>query len=194
MTAETDPVRGPSQQPMGRPVVSAGRRQLLRAGLGSAPVLMTLTSMPAGAGVCTTASAFTSVTPSGRAGPAPVTCSGNSPTTWNSTSTWPVNKNSTRFNDILSPGLPTPSPKLTDLFALTSPSTFQSLQQHCAAAYLNQRAGLIPSQILISFPAGVGQTLWAACSPGGGLGTYSPTAGVVWQAGEVIAWLKTLYT
>lgn len=191
MAAEADPKRGASSIPGTAEPASAGRRFLLRGGLGAAPVLMTLASEPVAATtsvVCKTASAFTSITTSGRTGTT-IYCSGRSPESWASTlpsgSDWVTYKPSTKFLSVFASTIQISDANVMFGSVLTAGP---ELARHCIAAVLNAAAGLVPSSILSVATA---KSIWVSI---GGGGYYEPTAGVNWYAPDAIAWIKSTYS
>jgi hypothetical protein len=167
----------------------AGRRRLLRGGLSTTPVLLSLASSPVGAAMCTTGSAFTSLHPSGKQ--PTITCGGYSPSTWvNSTSSYPSGTApGNSFNTIfLSFDVPSyPNIKLKDLFALSSLTTQQKVAQYCAAAYLNAKAGKTPASILSDTLA---TAIWSSYMS---TGSYQPSSGPALNGTQIIAWISTTF-
>ncbi len=164
-----------------------GRRRLLRGGLGAAPVIMTFVSAPVTAGTCTTCSAYGSMHPSGRH--ASSTCGGHSPSVWYSTphSHWPINPNSL-FSTYFSPALSGTSVTLKNVLDPTK--GYSPLAQNCVAALLNASTSppLTPPNIL-----GVGYVkgIWSSYA---NQGYFQPTAGIQWNAGQIVNWITTTYS
>jgi hypothetical protein len=191
MTLEADPAGtrvGPDRSAAGG-VTQAARRRLLRGGLGTAPVLLSLASSPVGATLCTTGSAFTSLHPSGRQ--PTVSCGGFSPTTWaSSSSSYPSGTGQgNKFNAYFSPDVPSMTNiQLKDLFALTSLTTQQKVAQYCAAAYLNALTGKVPASILSDALA---KTIWSSYM--GPNGNYQPSSGPALNGTQIIDWITSTF-
>lgn len=160
-----------------------GRRRLLRAGLGAAPVLLTLASSPLSAeAVSAYGSAGTSATT------AKAACGGCSPEAW-AESSWPqsIDRGAT-FNQLFATRL-NPDVALERLFAAGSFTTEQQVARHCAAALLNAQSGKTPATVL-----GVDavREVWASYQA---RGYYRPVPGseMKWNAAQIVDWLATTY-
>jgi hypothetical protein len=121
------------------------RRRLLRRSLGvAAPVALTLSSAPVSAGMCMTASGFVSAATFASRQPKGVhsqPCSGQSPTAWAETTSWPagVDRKTATFEDTLGgPPLSGFLPEATLLEVLQQPA---SLEAHVAAVWLSAYNG-----------------------------------------------------
>jgi len=159
------------------------RRQLLRLGLASAPILMTLASRSAFGCQTTQASAFGSINASK---PNLVTVSGRDPNWWQAnTSQWPLpycavtsrhpRQTATLFNSCF-PGRTSSFKGKTLLEVLNMPSAPGSevaLAQHCIAALLNASSGKTNAVC----DARQVSTIWSEYVA---KGHYEPTAGVKW--------------
>lgn len=160
------------------------RRRLIRAGLVSAPVLMTLVSRPVHAADCKSASATVSANASGK----PLVCGGDGPVTWLAAPTWPVPKLtallSTYLPDAPLPtGLP-PNPTLLQVLQSTGTSATDVLARNIVAALLNVLSGKNPSQV-------VTQSMLNTIIGAGG--NFNPSPGVPWNTAQTNAWLVTLF-
>ena len=193
----------------------AGRRRLLRGGLGAAPLLLTLASRPVlggqwqvvgggGNGQCFTPSGFVSM-PTSQHG-SPTYCSGRTPGYW---------KQPQHFSSWVPPYYPTTvsgpggheATKYTDVFyAVASPypaaTTFlevlgklggppDDVARHIVAAVLNVAAGWTP---VLTVP--VLQGIWSEYinTGGGTVGYFEPTAGVKWYHDDIVTYLKSTQT
>jgi hypothetical protein len=165
--------------------VVLGRRRLLRGGLGAAPVIMTIASGPVRAGVCTTASAFGSLAPSGTH--RTLTCGGRTPSTWYSTppGQWPCNANSL-FSAYFSPALSDPNAKLKNV--VNPAGGYDAVARNLVAALLNAYLGLVPASIL---DAGKAKTIWASYAA---TASFQPTAGITWNGAQIVDWITTTYS
>jgi len=167
--------------------IALGRRRLLRGGLGAAPIIATLASSPVSAGLCTTGSAYGSLHPSGTR--TSLTCSGRSPATWMQTAPgqWPIGGN-TLFSACLSPALADGTMKIK---AVIDPSKgYDAVACHCLAALLNASTSppLTPPSILSTAYV---KAVWSSYAS---KGYFEPTAGIQWNGGQIVDWIKTTYT
>jgi hypothetical protein len=172
---------------LGEESVAIGRRQMLRGGFGVTPVILTLTSGPVSAGLCTTASAFGSLHPSGQR--PSITCGGHSPSVWNTTpgGHWPIIP-STLFQAYFAPALTGINVSLKDVI---DPSKgYDLVAQNCVAALLNASTNppLTPATIL-----GVGyvKAIWSSYAT---KRFFEPTAGIQWYSDKIVAWIATTYS
>lgn len=192
---------------------SIGRRHLLRGAAGVAPVVLSLTSRPVIAGMCTTTSAAASMHVSGS--PTGSQCFGRTPGYWKNHSSWPSpyksesSKNAGKtFGDYSPSGSETqtqsqadaqsgtlfdsvfgtqggyPDKTLLDVLELGGGHK-NELARHIVAALLNAASGATPEAV-----AGVPVVLkiWHSYVT---YGYYSPTNGVQWNAAEITEWLKS---
>jgi hypothetical protein len=183
MTAEPESPQPASEaQRPGSGPRHEGRRRLLRAGLGAAPVLLTLTSSALGADGVSNVGSAASVA---RASPP---CDGCSPDAW-AESPWPqsIDPGAT-FNPLFAAHLE-PDVSLKRLFAAGSFTEEQQVARHCAAALLNAQSGKTPATVL---GADAVRQVWASYEA---RGYYEPIpgSGVKWQAGRIIDWIATTY-
>lgn len=160
------------------------RRRLIRAGLASAPVLMTLVSRPVHAVDCKSASATVSANASGKA----LSCLGDGPVTWQAAATWPVPKATALLSTYLPSapvptGLP-PNPTLLQVLQSTSGLATDVLARNVVAALLNVLSGKNPSQV-------VTQAMLNTIIGAGG--NFNPSPGVPWNTAQTNAWLVTLF-
>ncbi len=176
---------GGSGAPLG---VRVGRRNLLRGAIGAAPVMLTLVSRPVIGASCTSASAFGSINAS-RPGPVP-SCSGRSPGYWKNNASWPAGyiaagSKATQFDDIFGTAGGYPGKSLLDVLGQGGGGK-TALARQIVGALLNAAAqGLIPPTV---FSVGTVKTIWTSFVTNG---YYSPTAGVKWNSGDIVTWLKT---
>ncbi len=189
MTVGSDPGDGLVFDPARRAGVALGRRRLLRGGLGAAPVLMTLASGSVSAGMCTTCSAHGSMHPSGKQ--ASTACGGRSPTGWSNMQAngWPSTCQPTsKFEDFFKPTLTQQHVRLQKVIA--PGGGYDVVACHCVAALLNASTSppLTPATIL---SASLAKSIWASYATNG---YFEPTAGVRWNSGQIVDWIKTTYS
>jgi hypothetical protein len=170
---------------------------MLRAGIATAPVLMTLASRPVlGSVQCTTCSAYGSINAS-TAGTAPTACAGKTPTMWTaSTTSWPTpyyptTKHGTNGYDATLyhctttglGGTTFASTTLYNVMCLADDGGVHSLGRYIGAALLNARLGLTPvlTEALV-------RRLWNDYVA---LGYFEPTAGVQWGPAQIVAYIKS---
>jgi hypothetical protein len=169
-------------------VRNAGRRHLLRAGMATAPVVMTVASRPVLALVCDSPSGFTSLNVSH---PGHDVCTGIGPAgvlaemdqndkVKKFASIFPTATDG--FGSVLS-GVHV---KLEDVIGHSSEAPW-GLAQEIIAAYFNVANGRIPASIL-THPAIM--HIWHDYDLTGG---YSPRAGAQWSYNEILAYLKTTH-
>ncbi len=186
------------------------RRQLLRLGLTTAPVLMTLASRPAFGCWTTKPSAFCSINTSKHT---QVSVSGCSPSWWKTnTYQWPKSycafssifpKQTATLYSACFPGSRTGAcngKTLYDVLSMSAiPGSEVALAQHCIAALFNAASGRTNTV------CDVGQvsTIWSEYC---GKGYYEPTAGVKWWinspiislmpsgSGGICGYLQTTWT
>ncbi len=72
---------------------------------------------------------------------------------------------------------------LKQVMALNGNQDQWQLGAHLSAAYLNNKIGWVPDTVLSLQDL---RDMWA-----GRLGTYTPTAGVTWDGGQIVAYLQT---
>jgi len=181
------------------------RRRLLKGGLATAPVLMTIANRPAIAaglpGACRTASAFGSINAS-PTGQADIICSGRTPGYW---------KQSQRFSQWSAPFYPTdvmpapPGHRATKFHSSTTGfngsifGTNTMLQvldtggggavavgRHITAALLNAQAGLTPVLSVATV-----RTIWNAYITNGYYIPISSSPGIKWYADDIVTYLKS---
>jgi len=139
----------------------------------------------------------TSFAPSGLVANVPQ-CSGRLPSYWSSCSLteWPgtcllIDKNNLAktktidFVDVFKSGYQ-PKVSLLEALKFSDASTAKDkLAKHVVAALLNVRKQLTPTVVMTETTV---RNLWDACN---GIGYYEPTAGIKWDAGTCVAWLKS---
>lgn len=180
-----------------RPVKSAGRRRLLQAGIGAAPVVLTFVSRPVPAApvACTSASATVSANAS-RVNLQQ--CVGNGPTAWKGT-TPKTQWNATAlsggtpvlFSGVFgSPAYSVPghaSPNLMEVLQGTGGTAKDLLARNLTAAYLNFLSNSTPVTVLSLTQM---QAMWSQ----GNSGVYYPiTGGPAWGSGNINVWIATTF-
>jgi hypothetical protein len=174
----------------------AARRRFTRAGAAASGVLMTLHSQPGMAAiVCATPSGHASALVSAR-NPDATSCSGASPGAWYESTQprgkqgnipghlkWPVSKNTT-FGSVFTTGMEIGGMTFVDVLGNIKPAADpDNLGAHLTAAYLNVMAGLSTFQ-----NEGMLTNIWHELTA---FGVYHPTAGVDWNARDVVEYLKS---
>jgi len=169
--------------------IDQSRRKLTGATLGVSAAVLTLASRPVLAQECLSPSGFASgnLSPHGT----PVSCSGNSPARWVVLN--PSFINSTKFSDIFADvagRVEWGNAKFKQV--MQNAATDASLQPNpisaeFAAALMNIRAG--------GYPAGLDETaligMWTEFAS---TGSYEVTAGVFWNAAQIVSYLQYLRT
>jgi hypothetical protein len=199
-----DPLHDPAELACAPDAVRAGRRRLLRGGLASAPVLLSLTSRPVTATTCTTASMHASVNMSRP--DRMYACGGKRPGWWkDNTSQWPAQyrpsstsgpagQPATRFDDVFGASGGYPGQTFLQVLSMNATTGRDGLARHCVAAVLNANAGLTPADVLSEVTT---KNIWASFVS---RGYYEPTAGIKWYpdysepaspTGGLIAWMRT---
>ncbi|MCW5610981.1 MAG: hypothetical protein KIS83_09930 [Rubrivivax sp.] len=208
-----DPLHDAAEPVAAPEAVRAGRRRLLRGGLASAPVLLSLTSRPVTATTCTQASSHASVNMSRM--DQMYTCGGHGPDYWkqpqhaqrwpsrfNATSSTnnnnqftPMNSNqATLFDDVFGASGGYAGMTFLQVLSLNATGGRDGLARHCVAAVLNANAGLTPTDVLSEVTT---KNIWASFVS---RGYYEPTAGIKWYPdyavpdspmGGLIAWMRT---
>ena len=188
MTTGTDREDGARPDLRHQAGVALDRRRLLHAGLSAAPVVMTLASGPVSAGMCTTASAYGSMNPSSTR--ANTSCGGRSPTAWSTTQAngWPRSLPPTsKFEGSFTPALA----RSVNFKKVIDPTGgYDLVASHCVAALLNASSSpsLTPPAVL---SAATAKSIWASYAT---KGYYEPTAGIRWNSGQIVDWIKTTYS
>jgi hypothetical protein len=169
------------------PAVALGRRRLLRAGLGAAPVIMTFASGPVSAGLCKTGSAYGSLNPSGARSSA--TCGGKSPAAWTGTAhgQWPCSANAL-FQTYFSPALA--GTNVTLKLVVDPSKGYDPVARNCVAALLNASTSpaMTPATILGIARA---KAVWSSYAT---KGYFEPTAGIQWNSAKIVEWMTTTYS
>ncbi len=181
--------------------VHAGRRRLLRGGLATAPVLLSLTSRPVTATTtCTPASSHASINLS-----RPDTmysCGGKKPTWWKDQTSWPSGYRrttsgagaATTFNNVFGSSGYSSSTTLLQVLQSSSTAARDRLARSCVAAVLNAAAGHTNGTVL---SVATVKTMWSSVVS---RGYYEPTAGIKWYetysvpsspTAGLIAWMDT---
>jgi hypothetical protein len=169
---------------------SADRRRWLKAGLSTAPVLMTVASRPVLAQTCVPPSAHMSLGAS-----APGTdqeCSGFGPDTWAGSRSWPGNFTPhSRFNDHFGRDL-IGNPKFSDVLDYKNianvSDTVHTVARYVTAALLNHASGKVPETVLRPMTI---QYIWNEFTE---QQSFAPTRGVSWSAAEIVDYLKSTMT
>lgn len=184
------------------PEPSGMRRRLLRGGLSSAPLLVTLASRPVLAQTCFSPSETLSGTMSHKAGDLPV-CNGRSSSAWKSLgkggskghgTNWPISTdtpfhsvfaqgNYARFVKVLKNGT-TRSLTLIEVLELGRGQDPAKIGAHFVAAYLNILSGLVDQRAMTTARL---SRLWSEWA---NRGHYAPYAGATpWYAEDIVAYL-----
>jgi hypothetical protein len=162
---------------------SASRRRFGKSGLAASGVLITLASRPVlGTEVCKSPSGFLSGNLSTH-GPAPI-CQGRSPGYWKNHTKWPIsNRTTCKFSSVFTCPRGSPYAKVT-MFELLSHQTFDShnLGMHLVASYLNAMAGWTSFLTV--------QRIQSMFSEWSSRGYFEPTAGVRWDAAQIVDYLQ----
>lgn len=168
-------------------VRDAGRRRWLQAGISTAPVVMTVASRPVLAVVqCQTCSAMLSGNVSGHQ---VTSCSGWSPSTWSSQSSWPTyHKSSAKFKDYFSPDLSGHDKiKMKDVLTLSAPpGSNNEVAQYVLAALLNNKKNSVPDSILSLAQI---YAMWADYQNGSG--RYKVNSSVGLDGGQIVTYIRT---
>lgn len=85
------------------------------------------------------------------------------------------------FSTVFGSGFP--GKTLKDVLGLGGNQNYEALGRHLAAAYLNHQIGWVPDTVLSVQDL---IDMW-----NGRAGSYSPTAGVTWNAGQIVTYLLT---
>lgn len=208
-----DPLHDTAEPVAAPDAVRAGRRRLLRGGLASAPVLLSLTSRPVAATTCRPASAFASANVS-RPG-ASFSCGGKRPDFWKQPCNfahWPLPRlipsstdvtgcaanysaprrvtgepyPATRFGEVFAqPSSAYTSMTLLEVLSLGSDTHVDGLAKHVVAALLNAAKGYTPADVLSE---AILHNMWYSFLMAG---FFEPTAGIQWRSDEMIAWIRT---
>jgi len=203
MPDPTNPPSNPDSTPAQGPEPRAARRRLLQGGLAAAPVLMTLVSRPVLAGAVQTPSAFCSGNTSTPG--ITLTSSGQTPTYWTQPQNfgawrppyYPVGTSSTQqvgliatqgsstlgptlFDSVFKPHYRNKS--LLDVLKLQGGSTDQ-VARYCVAVVLNIAAGWTPVITVNTV-----KQIWSEYLT---KGYFEPTAGIHWDAGQIVQYLKS---
>lgn len=199
MTTENRTV--PPTPPTTTSLPYGSRRRLLRGGLATAPVLLTLVNRPVMANelTCRTASALGSANLS-RTTSGTFNCRGRKPSSWLAAPTlpvdpWPPGSRTELFENVFGGGSIYTGKTLSEMVALVANTGQEGLAKHLVAAYLNALQGLTPEQVLSVVTV---KNIWASFVA---RGFYEPTAGIQWfpdtasvpnsTGGGLIAWLLT---
>lgn len=175
------------------------RRRLLRAGLGAAPVLMSLSSRSVFASKTTRPSGFCSMKiGTSSPGGGKQVCNGKPPETWcqqaqqvnhgwptrcyPKTRKTPTPETATKCGDLFGHGTQHATKKCLDVMAGTAGT--DEFAKWCVAARLNARAGLTGSVCTESDV----QAMWSGCNS---IGYYEPTAGQKWTKADCVSYLKS---
>jgi hypothetical protein len=175
---------------------SASRRRLLRAGVGAAPAVLTIVSMPVRAATTVqgrSASAMASMNAGAKSGNSLVTVSsaGDSAATWvgcHPSSPWPTDcvQGQPKHSFPACLGAAGSSYKAggASLKDALKDSSMNGLPQYLAAAYLNFRSGKSP---VVTEPQLL--AIWNACYLNGP-GYWSPVSGAKWDWAKTKLWME----
>lgn len=198
MEHDASPEGTPEQALAADRTSAVSRRSLLRAGVGAAPVVLTLASRPVSAGVCQTASAITSAGSPNRVVASVSSCSGSGPNTlqasWTSTRTAATSSTpSSKF--VVSVGSTNvKDTNATLLDVLKDPGKKVSgnaeqlaLARNLVAAYANYLSGATDPQVLSLDTI---QRAWTT-----GWGSQFVVAGTTtkWGPADLNAWLTKMF-
>jgi len=202
-----------SAAPSGQSSPDGHRRRILRAGLGAAPVLLTMVSRPVlagqwrvvggggggGNGQCFTPSGFVSM-PTSQPG-RPYYCSGRTPGYWKQSqhfSDWsipfypttvsgPGGHSATLFKDWFTPSPYAPNITFLQVLGLQGGPP-DDVARHIVASVLNVARGWVPV-LTIQVLKGI----WTEYmnTGGGTTGYFQPTAGVKWYHDDIVNYLKS---
>lgn len=162
---------------------NASRRRFGKSGLAASGVLITLASRPVlGTEVCKSPSGFLSGNLSTH-GPAPI-CKGRSPGYWKNHTKWPIpNRTTCKFSSVFTCPRGSPYAKVTMLELLSHQSfDSQNLGMHLVASYLNAVAGWTSFLTV--------QRIQSMFSEWSSRGYFEPTAGVRWDAAQIVDYLQ----
>lgn len=163
--------------------VNDSRRRFGRSGLVASGVLATLVSRPVlGTQVCKSPSGFLSGNLSTHGKP-PI-CMGRSPGYWKNRTNWPIpNRKTCLFSSVFTCKSGT-GYKTVTMFDLLSHKSFdsQNLGMHLVAAYLNAKAGWTPFLTVERIQSMFSE--WSAT------GYFAPTAGVKWNAAQIVDYIQ----
>lgn len=170
----------------GQNLASESRRRFGKSGLAVSGVIATFASRPVlGAEICKSPSGFLSGNLSTR-GEQPV-CSGRSPGYWKNHTSWPIpNRTGAKFSSVFTCTKGTPYYTIT-MFNLLNPQDFDkhNLGMHLVAAYLNAKAGWTPFLTVERL-----RSMWNELRM---TGYFAPTAGVKWNAEQVVSYIKRTF-
>jgi len=163
--------------------VNESRRRFGKSGLAASGMFVTLVSRPVlGCEVCKSPSGFLSGNLSTHG--APPVCEGRSPGYWKTHTSWPIaNRTTCKFSSVFTCAPSSPYASVT-MLGLLSHKSFDTnnLGMHLVAAYLNAMKGWTPfltlERIVSMF------TEWQTT------GYFSPTAGVHWNAAQIVDYLQ----
>lgn len=163
--------------------VNESRRRFGKSGLAVSGVLATLASRPVlGCEVCKSPSGFLSgnLSTHGK----PPLCEGRSPGYWKTHTNWPVaNRKTCKFSSVFTCRRGSPYSSVTMLTLLSHQKyDTANLGMHLVAAYLNAMRGWTPFLTVERIQSMFSE--WQAT------GYFSPTAGVKWDAAQIVDYLK----
>lgn len=167
----------------------ASRRRFARAGAGATGVLLTLASQPGMAcDICMSASGYQSHSKSMTAAShkEPVVCAGRNPTYWKHTRSWPRDcRSSAEFGKHFTCfGSTTNTYGSTTCMKILTPQSFDphGVGVYLMAMYLNVLSGKTSFMTVEQVRA-----IWNSYRD---TGFYSPTAGVKWDASQIVFYLS----
>lgn len=167
----------------------ASRRRFTRAGAGATGVLLTLASQPGMAcDICMAPSGYQSYskTMTAASRKVAVTCTGRNPNYWKGTSSWPSGcRSSTMFNKVFTCNSVTNKTYgATNCMKILTPQSFDSsgVGVYLMAMYLNVLSGKTSFMTIEQVRA-----IWTEYQASG---YYTPTAGVKWNASQIVFYLS----
>jgi hypothetical protein len=190
-----EPDQLPDETPAQTSSVNESRRRFGKSGLAASGVLLTLTSRSVLGTGTGTGTPVTCKSPSGwlsgnkSVHGTPPVCTGVSPGYWrNHPNSWPI-KRDTKFQYIFTTCSSTSVYFNRTLFELCTPQSYDkyNFARHLVAAYLNAISGRTPF-----LPVATIKAMYTEWQNTGGFpnGVFSPTAGVKWNAEQIVTYLK----
>lgn len=114
-------------------------------------------------------------------------CGGRSPEVWNGTGQWPINGNPL-FSSYFTPAMGDSTLKCKTV--IDASKGCDAVARHCLAAFLNAMASppLTPASIL---GVSLVKAVWSSYAT---KGYFEPSAGIRWNGGQIVDWIKTTYS
>ena len=174
--------QAPASPARERGLVNESRRRFGKSGLAASGIIATLASRPVlGCDVCKSPSGFLSGNLSTH-GSKPI-CEGRSPGYWKNHTNWPIaNRKTCKFSAVFTCTRGSPYASVTMLQLLSHQSyDTNNLGMHLVAAYLNAMQGWTPFLTVERIQSMFHE--WQTT------GYFSPTAGVKWDAAQIVDYL-----